>query len=240
MANQPKDSSLKRPSGIKEGFARLLSPKSRPAHRVIGAAALDELGFDGDEEEEEEEDRERGMQMTDHPSCEITTSSLTTATAVNSSANQDNSEETTNTENIPSTPVESTPQPPVSGPYTPKSISLYGRGDESDDEFGTTIRGVPFPQPVVYHYPDAHPDLEKFPRSELLAALQLIEDEGFNTSSSPRDTLPTRVSFSSFSLSAQSFLECLSPIQPSYQMNLADHPECPLPADTLQAPESPS
>ena len=52
---------------------------------------------------------------------------------------------------------------------------------ESDDEFGTTIRGVPYHPPVVYQYPDAHPDLEKFPRSELqvkLAALQVTEDEG--------------------------------------------------------------
>jgi len=66
------------------------------------------------------------------------------------------------------------------------SCSEYHHDDfcyfsESDDEFGTTIRGVPYPQPVVYKYPDAHPDLEKFPRSEWqmkLAALQLTEAEG--------------------------------------------------------------
>ena len=124
MPNQPKDSSLKRLSGIKEGFARLLSPESRPVHRVIRAAALDELDFDSDEEEEEEEkereEREREMQMTDHPSTEIQTPSLTTGTAVTSSANRDDAEPsedvrdgrtlihrgaTTNMENVPSTPV---------------------------------------------------------------------------------------------------------------------------------------
>jgi len=82
---------------------------------------------------------------------------------------------------------------PTPGPYSPKSISLYGRGDgtyytkekrcqeaeQSDDEFGMTICGVPYPQPVVYQYPDAHPDLEKFPRSEVqveVAGLQLMKD----------------------------------------------------------------
>ena len=66
------------------------------------------------------------------------------------------------------------------------AYSKYYRDDfcyfsESDDEFGTTIRGVPYHPPVVYQYPDAHPDLEKFPRSELqvkLTALQVNEDEG--------------------------------------------------------------
>ena len=72
-------------------------------------------------------------------------------------------------------------------PFSPSCSKVwYHRDDfcyflESDDEFGTTIRGVPYHPPVVYQYPDAHPDLEKFPRSELqvkLAALQVTEDEG--------------------------------------------------------------
>ena len=92
MSNQSEDFSLKRLSGIKEGFARLLSPRSRPSHRVIRAAALDELDIDGDEEEEGERDnreREREVQMTDHPNSEIKTPSLTTGTAINSSDNRD-------------------------------------------------------------------------------------------------------------------------------------------------------
>ena len=92
MSNQPEDFSLKRLSGIKEGFARLLSPRSPPAHRVIRAAALDELDIDGDEEEEGERDnreREREVQMTDHPNSEIETPSLSTGAAINSSANRD-------------------------------------------------------------------------------------------------------------------------------------------------------
>lgn len=92
MSNQPEDFSLKRLSGIKEGFARLLSPRSRPAHRVIRAAGLDELNIDGDEEEEEdreEREGEREVQMTVHPGSEIKTPSLTTGTAINSGANRD-------------------------------------------------------------------------------------------------------------------------------------------------------
>ena len=92
MSNQPEDFSLKRLSGIKEGFARLLSPKSRPAHRVIHAAGLDGLNIDGDEEEEEdrgEREGEREVQMTDHPGSETKTPSLTTGTAINSGANRD-------------------------------------------------------------------------------------------------------------------------------------------------------
>ena len=90
MSNQPKDFSLKRLSGIKEGFARLLSPKSRPAHGVICAcpAGLYDSDVDSDEEEEEEE-KGREVQMTDHPSSEIKTPSLTTGTAINSSAYRD-------------------------------------------------------------------------------------------------------------------------------------------------------
>ena len=37
---------------------------------------------------------------------------------------------------------------------------------DSDDEFVTAIHGVPYPQPLVYQYPDAHPDLEIFLHSE--------------------------------------------------------------------------
>ncbi|EDQ99239.1 uncharacterized protein LACBIDRAFT_316847 [Laccaria bicolor S238N-H82] len=104
---------------------------------------------------------------------------------------------TANKENAPPTPVPTVPsknlvrcvsgqppQPPVSmvqdeptaGPYSPKSISLYGCGDstyytkerrcqeaeDSDDEFGMAIHGVPYPQPQLYQYPDAHPNLEIF------------------------------------------------------------------------------
>ncbi|EDR04612.1 uncharacterized protein LACBIDRAFT_330425 [Laccaria bicolor S238N-H82] len=64
------------------------------------------------------------------------------------------------------------------GPYSPKSMSLYGRPDgtyytkekrypeaeNSDDEFGT--KSTLYSQPVVYKYPDAHPELEAFPRAE--------------------------------------------------------------------------
>jgi len=102
-------------------------------------------------------------------------------------------------------------QPPVfvmdeltPGPYSPRSISLYGRGDgtyytkekrcqeaeQSDDEFGTTIHGVPYPQPIVYQYPDAHPDLEIFPRSELKvepAALRWMKEREKNMASSDEE-----------------------------------------------------
>jgi hypothetical protein len=112
---------------------------------------------------------------------------------------------------------------PTPGPYSPRSISLYGRGDgtyytkekrcqeaerksffplarsiivmtfvlsESDDEFGTTIHGVPYPQPIVYQYPDAHPDLENFPRSELKvepAALRRMKEREKNMASSDEE-----------------------------------------------------
>ena len=89
MSNQPEDFLLKRLSGIKEGFTRLLSPRSPPAHRAIRAAGLDELDIDGDEEEEEEREGEREVQMTVHPGSETNTPSLTTGTAINSSANRD-------------------------------------------------------------------------------------------------------------------------------------------------------
>ncbi|EDR12564.1 uncharacterized protein LACBIDRAFT_323111 [Laccaria bicolor S238N-H82] len=63
-------------------------------------------------------------------------------------------------------------------PYSPKSVSLYGRPDgtyytkekrypeaeNSDDEFGT--KSMLYLQPVVYKYPDAHPKLKAFPHAE--------------------------------------------------------------------------
>ncbi|EDR02565.1 uncharacterized protein LACBIDRAFT_332394 [Laccaria bicolor S238N-H82] len=74
---------------------------------------------------------------------------------------------------------------PAAGPYSPNSVSLYGQGDgtyytkerrhmdaeDSDDEFGTKLSGVTYPQPTEYRYPQVHPDLEAFPRSMTEAIL---------------------------------------------------------------------
>lgn len=41
---------------------------------------------------------------------------------------------------------------------------------DDDDEF-SPIQGIPYEEPVPYFYPNAHPDLEYFPRSSLSASL---------------------------------------------------------------------
>ncbi|CAA7270374.1 unnamed protein product [Cyclocybe aegerita] len=60
------------------------------------------------------------------------------------------------------------------GPYTPHIQAVYGCPDGSsyhshihvpEAEFGTAPTGLHFAEPIVYEYPNAHPDLENFPCS---------------------------------------------------------------------------
>ncbi|EDR11598.1 uncharacterized protein LACBIDRAFT_324274 [Laccaria bicolor S238N-H82] len=88
---------------------------------------------------------------------------------------------------------------PAAGPYSPNSVSLYGQGDstyytkerrhvdaeDSDDEFGTKLSGVTYPQPTEYRYPQVHPDLEAFPRS-MTEAVSVKPTKAVTPATNPR------------------------------------------------------